>query len=276
MHKYKYSYFMLLILLLILVNSCDNKSGVYKMNDNDLGNISILKDKRIYFGHQSVGNDIISGIEQIKKEKDGFEINIIDLNESIELPSTFFAHSNIGENENPNSKCDAFSTVLNNYGESFDIALMKFCYIDINRDSDVNEMFKYYKKTMDSLSTNYPNIKFLHLTSPLRSNPRGVGVWIREILGRQNNIKLDNIKRNEYNELIRQDFPEMEIFDLAEIQSTYPNGRRESFEQNGKNYYSLIEDYTYDGGHLSEIGSKWVASKMIYKLGTVIEPEPKE
>ena len=39
---------------------------------------------------------------------------------------------------------------------------------------------------------------------------------------------------------------------------------------NGKLYYSLIKDYTDDGGHLNDIGQQVIASKLINKLLEII------
>ena len=75
---------------------------------------------------------------------------------------------------------------------------------------------------------------------------------------------------------MRQNYSEDDIFDLAKFQSTYPDGNRESFDHESKTYYNLIDDYTYDGGHLTEIGSKWIASNLIKKLGSIKLQDNKE
>ena len=65
-------------------------------------------------------------------------------------------------------------------------------------------------------------------------------------------------------------YPPKYIFDLAGFESTYPSGKRESIVVNGELYYSLIKDYTDDGGHLNELGQQVIASEFINKLVEII------
>ena len=77
----------------------------------------------------------------------------------------------------------------------------------------------------------------------------------------------DNIKRNEYNEMIIKKYEGKEpVFDIAKIQSTFPDGTRCSFSKDGKTYYSMVPEYTNDGGHLNEIGRKKVAEQFLILL----------
>ena len=238
------------------------------MSDAFSEDLNIVSKARIYFGHQSVGNNILEGINKLDENN---ILNILEIDEINNLPESFIIHSKIGKNENPNSKCSAFESMIDSISNNIDFGFMKFCYIDINRNSDVKALFEYYKSTMDSLIIKYPQIKFIHITSPLRFSDKGIGIWLRELLGRPNNSKLDNVKRNEYNNLLKAYYPQELIFDLAQIESPYLNGKREYFEMNGEKYYSLIKEFTNDGGHLNELGSKVVASKLINFLAYVIE-----
>jgi len=53
------------------------------------------------------------------------------------------------------------------------------------------------------------------------------------------------------------------IFDIAKIQSTFPDGTRSIFTKDGKTYYSMVPEYSYDGGHLNELGRKKVAEQLL-------------
>ena len=80
----------------------------------------------------------------------------------------------------------------------------------------------------------------------------------------------DNIKRNQFNELIKKEYEEKEpFFDLAKIESSYPSGERASFTKDGKVYYSLVPEYTYDSGHLNEKGRKIVAEQLLIILASL-------
>jgi len=61
------------------------------------------------------------------------------------------------------------------------------------------------------------------------------------------------------------------IFDLAKIESTFPDGRRASFTKDGKTYYSMVPDYTYDGGHLNELGRKIAAEQLLFLLANLFQ-----
>ncbi|MBI5462555.1 MAG: hypothetical protein HY941_10255, partial [Gammaproteobacteria bacterium] len=151
-----------------------------------------------------------------------------------------------------------------------DYALLKFCYIDINENSDVDALFDYYRTTLDALKARHPDITFIHVTSPLRHVEGGLGVWAREALGKPNRSKLANVKRQTFNERVLATYAGDPIFDLAASESTCPDGRRASFTHNGKTYYSLIDAYTDDGGHLNTVGRKKVAADFLRSLGDAI------
>ena len=75
------------------------------------------------------------------------------------------------------------------------------------------------------------------------------------------------MNRQIYNEMIIEKYSGIDpIFDIAAIESTYPDGRRSSFTRKGKVYYTLIPDYTNDGGHLNDLGKSIVAEKLLLFL----------
>ena len=45
----------------------------------------------------------------------------------------------------------------------------------------------------------------------------------------------------------------------------------ETFTKDGENYYSLVPDYTDDGGHLNEKGRKIVAEQLLILLANLSE-----
>ncbi|MEI2787926.1 MAG: hypothetical protein V9E93_03485 [Steroidobacteraceae bacterium] len=141
----------------------------------------------------------------------------------------------VGENGKPDSKCEDFRRILDDkLSGQIDVALFKFCYIDFSDTSDVDAVFATYARTMDDLKQRHPQITFIHVTAPLRTVDRGLGVWAREMLGRRNRTKLANVSRNEFNRRLVEKYSTDPIFDLARVMSTLPDGRRESFEIDGK------------------------------------------
>jgi len=56
------------------------------------------------------------------------------------------------------------------------------------------------------------------------------------------------------------------LFDIAQAESTRPDGTRSTFTNNGTTYYSLVSEYTDDDGHLNELGQQAVAQDLLILL----------
>jgi len=223
-----------------------------------------LAGRTIFFGHQSVGYNIVEGLEQIEKQVPRIKLNIVEIKKASDLNKGQFAHSEIGENEDPHSKMQAFTDELDNgIGAKADIAFFKFCYVDMNAYSDIDKIFLEYKKTMALLKKKYPHVIFVHATVPLTESKTTVRSFIKTILGKEDN----NIKRNRYNDLLRKEYLGKEpLFDIAQAESTHPDGTRATFTNNGTVYYALASEYTDDGGHLNKLGQQAVAQELLIVL----------
>jgi hypothetical protein len=156
-----------------------------------------------------------------------------------------------------------------------EFAIMKLCFVDIVRESKVQEIFEQYKKTITSLKEQYPQITFIHVTVPLISEEVSSQIkvkrFIKKMIGRRDYSPLDNIKRNSYNELLLQTYKDEPVLDIARVESTYPDGSREIHQFEGTEYNTLIFDYTYDSGHLNERGSLLVARELVKVLTQAIK-----
>ncbi len=223
------------------------------VSDSLQADLELVSSARVYFGHQSVGGNIMDGLEDLQKQVGRPVIRIGELG-SLDTPlgQGVLLHTAIGKNEDPASKCEDFRRILDQKLRGrIDVALFKFCYVDFNDSSDVGAIFETYSRTMDELKQRHPDVKFIHVTAPLRSVAGGPGIWVREMLGRPNRSKLANVARNEFNRRLRERYSADPIFDLAAVMSTYPDGRRESFRSDGVSHDSLVPAYTDDGGHLN-------------------------
>jgi hypothetical protein len=232
-----------------------------------------LSEKKIYFGHMSVGNDMLEGVQDLAKEYPFILLRVVETSSLSNFDRPIFAHSPIGKNQDPKSKIDDFSHLISTgIGDRADIAFFKLCYIDIQAATDVDEVFTQYKDAMTFLRKRYPKVTFVHVTAPLRLVQTGVLVPIKRIIGRPVGGYSDNIKRSRFNELLRYEYKGKEpIFDLAAIESTYPDGTRFLFDSGGNKYESLIAEYTHDGGHLNEYGRKLIAAKFLVFLASLPE-----
>ena len=80
-------------------------------------------------------------------------------------------HAFIGENGEPLLKIHDFDAKLRpGVGASVDVAMMKFCYVDIDRNTNVDESFAAYRSTMADLQRDFPNVTFVYTTVPLTTD----------------------------------------------------------------------------------------------------------
>lgn len=253
--------------------SCEQQKHLepFTMTDALKQDLATVQTARIFFGHQSVGGNIMDGVQDILKES-GAQLTVLDAAAGTDqLPPTFLLHTPVGKNSEPKTKCDDFKRIVDQQlAGKIDIALLKFCYIDIDQTTDVDKLFDYYRSVLDDLKVRHPDITFVHVTAALRHVDSGLGVWVREMIGKPNRAKLDNLKRHAFNEKLRSVYTSDPIFDLAASESTYPDGRRESFKYDGQTGYALIGAYTYDGGHLNEAGRKHVAADFLHSLAQIV------
>ena len=234
-----------------------------------------LSRKKIFFGHQSVGNNIIDGIRDLMKENQQIKLNIVKTSSLSDFNKPLFAHdNNLGKNNDPKSKIDSFVDFMEKgLGNKTDIAFMKFCFVDIDSRTNINSLFNDYNRAMSEIRKKYPRTILVHFTVPLlRKSETTFKSFIKGLIGKKDNFfdNDHNVARNEFNELIKNEYGGKElVFDLAMFESTYTDGRRETFTKNGKKYYSLVLDYTTDGGHLNETGRKKIAEQLLIFLANL-------
>lgn len=228
----------------------------------------ISLEQKIYFGHRSVGNGIITGIREIMGKMGPCRLEISSAGNSVNLKPGMLIHSEIGRNGDAVSKIDSFREIINRgLGNQVDIALFKLCYVDITAGSDIRRIFDYYRRTMDELQRKFPKVKFAHVTVPLRTVQTGWKAAVKKALYLPVRGYGDNMARNEYNEMLRREYGSGgRLFDLAGIESTYQNGGRSQFTGLNGIYYCLAPVYTDDGGHLNRTGRKAVAEKFLIFL----------
>ena len=226
-----------------------------------------LSGKKIYFGHQSVGNDIINGINIIIVENKSIKIRTVESYDLDKIDGGAFIHSRIGSNDNVFSKNEDFIKNLTNSIEGVDIAFIKYCYLDIGYSSDVQKIFLNYKDLFEKLKKKSPNTLFVVFTVPLTTIQDGPKAWIKSIIGKPVAGIDDNVKRNQFNKLIVDEFQgKMPVFDIAAIEATRPDGKKTIFEKNGIEYFAMYKGYSDDGGHLNIQGQKKVAEQLLVFL----------
>jgi hypothetical protein len=227
-----------------------------------------LATKKIYFGHQSVGNNIMDGVAKVTTQDHLPSIRIVESDDPAVFDKPVWAHSKIGNNGDPFSKIEAFKENLRKgIGDKADIAFFKFCFWDIRSFTDIDKVFRTYKETMDELKRDYPKVTFVHFTVPLMSHSDSLYANVRRMIGLKMGFDEDNIKRNELSQLILKEYGGKEpVVDIALYESTLPDLKRTFFTKKGEHVYYLASDYTNDGGHLNVEARKRAAEQVLITL----------
>ncbi len=227
----------------------------------------LLAQKKIYFAHMSVGYNILDGLQRKQKEISSFSFPVTELKGAAELKTPACYHGTLGYNGDPLAKIHSFrDTLMAMKAFPPDLALMKFCYVDIYPQMDVDALFTEYKRMIEELQKELPNTRFLHCTAPLTSDPLSpkekVKEMIRPLLGKTTEAQ-SNQQRHRYNTRVRETFPKDSIFDIAAIESVTPQGHpcltRGSIP-------GLYVDYTTDGGHLNQAGQDRLGEQFLIVL----------
>jgi hypothetical protein len=227
---------------------------------------------RILLGHQSVGRNILIGLEALAAEV-GVPLRIESINGVPPDSAPGLFHSEIGVNGDPAGKCEIFSSLLNRPERPlYDLAMMKFCYVDLQQGTplDAAAMLDRYSALVDAIKRQRPDIRLVHITLPLRADPPGKKQMLMRLLGRSTE-DANNALRNAFNDGIRQRFPSEPLFDLAVIESTLPDGSRSMFSRDGRPVYTLAREYTDDGGHLNELGRRRAAIAFVRTLASALQ-----
>jgi hypothetical protein len=226
-----------------------------------------LAQRRIFFGHQSVGADLMTALSTLN----GGRLTILEGREPDLFQHPVFAHCRVGTNRDPLSKLQDFSTVINaGVGERVDVAFFKLCYVDVTAQIDVKNLFAAYQEMMESLRERYPKVAFLYVTVPLRRVGGGFLGWLREKTGGVDREQEEQARRHAFNQLLRGVYKGSgRLFDLAEEEATLQDGKPSSFWYRGETVQNLVSDYTDDGGHLNRLAAERIAGRLAVCLSAV-------
>lgn len=222
-----------------------------------------LSERRIFFGHQSVGGNILDGVRQILAERPELGLRIVSASDPRSVEGGALIESLIGTNGVPETKSASFvSTLTDGGGEQPGVAMFKYCYLDIGAQTDIAAMFTDYQNSVAQVRARNPDLTIVHLTVPLTTVESAPKRLLKGILGKPTQLDI-NRKRNIYNELLRAGFRGDPIFDLARIESSLADGGRSFMVEDGDTIYTLSDELTDDGGHLNETGQRLVAGEYL-------------
>lgn len=227
--------------------------------------IERIRSRKVFFGHKSVGADLVRGLRELLVSAGGPEPVILETGDpgAVDTAAGFFAHASIGENRLPALKIAEFaSLVRSGFGDAADVVLMKLCYLDIQDETGIEPLFQAYCDTISALKREFPHTVFAHVTVPVVAAERGLRPLVKRALGRPVRGREDNLARQRYNVLLRTGLdPSDPVFDLASAESMLPDGRPLTGSSDGRVFPVMVPQYTVDGGHLSELGRRVVGAR---------------
>jgi hypothetical protein len=239
--------------------------------------LQLLATRKIFFGHQSVGMNILQGVRDLMAQDPRLRLNIVRNADPGRVSGPALVESGIGKNFDPASKLDDFVAALDRgMGTRDAIAVCKLCYVDVTPATDVGQLFDLYRLHVDEVRARHPGITIVHVTLPLTADEPALKAFAKRALGRATGRDL-NIKRNDYNRFLRDHYGSTDvIFDLAAAESTRPDGSRACFRAGNEMIYTLSPEFTSDGGHLNEAGRRIAAHEFLLALARASERQRRE
>lgn len=262
------------IVLTLLLSCCDGgltaeegpaPKGLRSVPADGLEKVS---NERLFFGHQSVGFNIIEGLDEILRDNGRRKLVSVETRDPGAAAGPCLLHSTIGSNGDPLGKIRDFDAIMRGgMAERVDVAFMKLCYVDIQAGTDVEEVFRAYRDTMAALRASFPRTTFVNLTVPLETREKGPKSLVKRLIGRTLRGSVDNLAREELNVLLRNEYAgRAPLFDLSRFESTRADGSRTAFGSGDGRYHALVETYSDDGGHLNKTGRRFIAEQLLVFL----------
>jgi hypothetical protein len=225
--------------------------------------------QRIFFGHQSVGENLIDGMRDVLAENPQIKLPILEVSQGAQMAEPGLYHSRIGENGKPSSKLAAFREIVTTSNGGIGTALLKYCYVDVTRNTDPDALFAEYQQAVDALRASQPDLVIVHMTLPLRTDI-GTLRYVAAVVRGKNTGREVNLIRHRYNELMRKTYGGKEpIFDIARLEATEEDGSPVQVRYKGAMVPVLAPVWTYDGGHLNEAGRKRMAKAFLAMLANI-------
>ncbi len=254
------------------------KNDLPQWDTVSLSQWQVLSQKKIFFARMSVGSNILDGVQTALQKHPEISLNPVKTADPAKMHSPALYHTELGHNAEPFLKIESFRSLMSRIlPASPDIVLMKFCYVDVLSDTDTDAVFKAYQEAISQLKTQMPNTLFLHCTTPLESPQLSVKRKCKEIiknwLGRPTRMD-NNYKRMWFNEMLRSAWPAEQIFDIAQIESTTPEGFLCCKLRRGEKIPFLCSSYTSDGGHLNDLGAQRVGEQFLIFLANAATRKP--
>ncbi|MGB9165239.1 MAG: SGNH/GDSL hydrolase family protein [Rhodomicrobium sp.] len=219
--------------------------------------------QRVLFAHQSVGANILNGVRKLADENN-VKLTITESRSDQGKTPAIFQFM-VGQNGDPLGKIKDFVSTSSSFPD-IDVAMVKICYVDLNKNSDATAVAKTYADAIKTLQRAHPSTRFIAITSPLTAVPSGAKAWVKSLIKGSSPELADNEKRKEFNDYLRKEFDKDHLFDLAALEA------EKAVADDGKEIEVMRPSLTDDGGHLNAAGQRLVGAAFI-KLLAAQKPE---
>lgn len=220
-----------------------------------------LAQRRIFFGHQSVGQNLLDGLADVLAAHPAVKLRVVAATAVDSVAGPALIHAKIGRNGEPTTKNAAFGEMVSAAHDPSLVALYKYCYLDTDFSTDPAQLFADYRSQVDSLRRT--GLTIVHVTMPLTTSEDGARAFVKRLLRRPMGRDL-NARRARYNRLLREAYAGHEpVFDLAQLESTRPDGSRAFFGSADGAVEVLAAENTDDGGHLNAAARRRVAEAFL-------------
>src|SRR5690606_39242368 len=136
----------------ILLTSCgDEAVGATNKSEpgRSIGTITAaeweaLASQRVFFGHQSVGRNIMDGVRAVLADRPDIRLRLVESAKPAAVEGPALVDANIGVNRKPETKAAAFLAAVDAGLGDEAIAMYKYCYVDVDGDTDIEQFFDAY------------------------------------------------------------------------------------------------------------------------------------
>ena len=240
---------------------------MYDLNQVTAEQWTSLAERTFYFGHQSVGANIIEGVREISAQRPDIKLRVVS-GSTAASPGALNEFP-IGRNEDPESKNAAIVQATHGALGPKPVVMFKYCYVDIDDRTDPAKLFERYRQTVAQLRAQHPEATVVHVTLPLQTEPSMLRYVMNKVRG-MSTSREENAIRAEYNRMLRAAYVGKEpVFDLAALESTRSDGTVEYGLLKGAKVPALAREWSADSGHLNAAGRKRVAEQFLATLATL-------
>jgi len=237
------------------------------------GELRRLSRHPFVLGHQSVGAALLAAVRQ----ELGPASSVVTEWKPGDPVRPGLLHFRVGRNTDPVSKIEAFERALASWPAGLPGAAgFKFCFVDFDRDTDVEGLFARYRDAVRRVERDHPGLVVYHVTVPLAvddSLPRRLA---KDLLGRPTSRAL-NRRREEFSDFLRREWGRQGlVFDLAALEAGEdlpPGGTGAA----GDGRRALVAGWTEDGAHPSRAAARYLGCRLVrFLAGPVARALPGE